>query len=191
RRPPGPALPQQVPALVERHLDLPQPLGGRLVGPVGGERALERVLLLHQRADPPDDVVVVHGHAPLSGLAGILPPPAPGPNRARPAGAGQQRAPSGGWPMMKGFSVVVVVGGGDVVVVVVSGGAVVSGVSGAGAPAGGGIWSIGVGTSWTVVKSAPAMTTTSPEPSSGLTSVGMAVSLVMSRSEGRRGGNGW
>src|SRR5512133_2040956 len=58
--PAGPALAQEVPALVELDLELAQPGLLALVEPVPGGLALQAVLLLDQRADTVQHLLVVH-----------------------------------------------------------------------------------------------------------------------------------
>src|SRR6266542_2858489 len=56
----GATLPEQVPALVELHLDGAQPLGLGHRQPLAHVRLLEVVLLVHQPADAGHDLFVVH-----------------------------------------------------------------------------------------------------------------------------------
>ena len=59
-RPAGPPLAQQVPALVEGDLQLPQLVGRLGVEPLADVLLLELVLLLHQGRDASEKVVIVH-----------------------------------------------------------------------------------------------------------------------------------
>ena len=57
---PGPALPQEIPALVERDLDGPKAFGlGRGEG-LTGMSALQRVFLIGEFADVTHDFLIVH-----------------------------------------------------------------------------------------------------------------------------------
>lgn len=58
--PAGTALAEQVPTLIERHLDLAEAAGGIGLGPMLAGLALECVLLVDQRADAADHLGVVH-----------------------------------------------------------------------------------------------------------------------------------
>src|SRR4051794_38623445 len=56
----GPALAEEVPALVERDLERLQPRLGVGIGTVGGDPLVELVLLVDQRSDAGDELGVVH-----------------------------------------------------------------------------------------------------------------------------------
>lgn len=67
--PPGPALAQQVPALVELDLEALEPLdvlGGQAVADVGG---VQPVLLVDEMVDAVEDLLVVHGRRRYQGGA--------------------------------------------------------------------------------------------------------------------------
>ena len=61
----GPALAEEVPALVELDLELAEPGLLALVEAAAGGLALQGVLLLDQRADAVHDLLVVHGSPPV------------------------------------------------------------------------------------------------------------------------------
>src|SRR5215207_9748569 len=66
----GPPLAEQIPALVERHLDVAQPRRRVRFGALITQAALELVLLVDQRTDPLDHICVVHASLRRLGPSG-------------------------------------------------------------------------------------------------------------------------
>src|SRR5439155_16384029 len=87
--PRGPPLPQQVPALVESHFQLPQAVVLlRGVDPAGLGPGAQPVLLVDQLGDAMQDLLVVHGAQPFTANSYVADASWPHARRHRPGRAG-------------------------------------------------------------------------------------------------------